>query len=167
VRPLDRKADVDELVGSAGNLGAEHVGREIPWLRRGVEGYRAEEGLAVDIDAGTRDVAAALLPVVRGDELGDEVRSGESGSVLEPSDVEEAEVAEGGLEVGGVGPAQVIGWRPVDVVLDGAALGRRRCRWGFLGGGGGGGARFVRDLGGVLLVTPAVTGEALGGRHSR
>lgn len=121
----------------------------------------------VDIDAvGTRDVAAAFVPVVRGDELGDEARSGDASWEFEPRDVEEAEVAEGRLEVPVVGPAPARGWRLVDVEVDGVAVGGRRCRWGLLGGGGGGGgARLGRDLGAVLLVLLAATGEELGMRH--
>ena len=76
-------------------------------LRRGLEGCRAEEGLAVDTDADPPEVgvAAAVLPVVGGDQIGDEVVPGDTVRELEPREIEEAEVAEGGLRVVVVGPA--------------------------------------------------------------
>ena len=93
-------------------------------LRRGLEGCRAEEGLAVDTDADAPEVgvAAAVLPVVGGDQIGDEVVPGDTVRELEPREIEEAEVAEGGLRVAVVGPAAERGWRLVDVVLAGVDL---------------------------------------------
>ena len=79
-------------------------------LRRGLEGCRAEEGLAVDIDVGPPDVGAGLvapspLQVVGDDEVEDVVVLGDTIRELEPREVEEAMVAEGGLCIVVVGLA--------------------------------------------------------------
>ena len=98
-------------------------------LRHGLEleACCVEEGLVVDIDTGPTDVgegALATLPlhVVGGDKVEDEVVSGDTIQELEPHEVEEAEVAEGGLRIMVVRPAPMGGWRLVDVELGGGNL---------------------------------------------
>lgn len=93
-------------------------------LRHGLEleACCVEEGFAVDIDAGPPDVGAgAVAPspllVVGGDEMENEAVLGDTIRELEPREVEEAEVAEGGLRIVVVGPAPERGWRLVDVEL--------------------------------------------------
>ena len=86
-----------------------------------------EKGLVVNIDVGTLDVGAGAvaplpLQVVGDDKVEDVVVSGETIQEVEPHEVEEAEVAEGGLHIVVIGLALERGWGLVDVQLGGGNL---------------------------------------------